>query len=439
MSRGGQTLNGRWSLARAETVKGVTLQGVTTIAQGADGSLRPQVATLTAQLSGFDDVPVSGRSISWCYYEMTVQNGQLQVSTNPIYLTYNNNNLTLRIPATAVANTAAKARVYSATVSWGGGRVTQSVSDRVTVTVVKDGGPGSPGAPGAPGADGKFIAPPVEWQPLVSYIIYADWVPSVYMDVGGVRKYYMLIKNVGPGWSGPQYQPNFPNSRYWKPMSSIELLVIQKAWIQYLSGSEAFFDLVKAVGIDTTDKEGKNGLRLERNMISFIGAKHLQFMMGIDAEGNTVFRFYDKNSGVLKTQYNPETGLITTTNANYSWKSESVQPFKGADGLEAGGRPNKVYYYNTDNPTNAPLSEYTYHVPAGVSENVVLTANPNPRRYKAPAGWYKRLPGLFVPAPTQNGVVIGFSKTIYMTFHVNAEGKQDQHGQIVVEGIPDRN
>ena len=119
------TISGRWSLIKAEMVKGVTLQGVTTIAQGADGSLRPQVATLTAQLSGFDDVPISGRSISWCYYEMTLQNGQLQVSTSPIYLTYNNNNLTLRVPASAVANTAAKARVYNVEVSWGGGRGTQ--------------------------------------------------------------------------------------------------------------------------------------------------------------------------------------------------------------------------------------------------------------------------------------------------------------------------
>uniref|UniRef100_A0AAT9J846 Tail n=1 Tax=Porphyromonas phage phage009a_Kyudai3 TaxID=3154100 RepID=A0AAT9J846_9VIRU len=435
MSRGGQTLNGRWSLARAETVKGVTLQGVTTIAQGADGSLRPQVATLTAQLSGFEDVPVSGRQISWCYYEMTVQNGQLQVSTNPIYLTYNNNNLTLRVPASAVANTAAKARVYSVEVSWGGGRVTQSVSDRVTVTVVKD---GEPGAPGAPGADGRFLAPPVEWQQCDIYVMTDDCIPCVYKDVSGMRKYYALKRSMPPDICSNSFDPEFPGTPYWRPVSSIELVVIQKAWIQYLSGSEAFFDLVKACGIDTTDKEGKNGLRIERNMISFIGAKHPQFVMGIDADGNTVFRFYDKKSGVLKTQYNPETGLITTVNATYSWKSESVQPFKGADGLEAGGRPNKVYYYNTDNPTNAPLSEYTYHVPAGVSENVVLTANPNPRRYKAPAGWYKRLPGIFVPAPVQNGVVIGFPKTIYMTFHVNAAGKQDQHGQIVVEGIQDR-
>lgn len=433
---GKQTLSGRWSLARAETVKSVTLQGVTTIAQGVDGALRPQVATLTAQLSGFEDVPVSARSISWYYYEMTLQNGQLQVSTNPIYLTYNNNNLTLRISASTVANTAAKARVYGVTVSWGGGRDTQSVSDRVTVTVVKD---GEPGTPGAPGANGKFIAPPVEWQPLISYIIHADWVPSVYMDIDGVRKYYVLTKNIGAGWMGSQYQPNSPNSRYWKQMSSIDLIVIQKAWIQYLSGSEAFFELVKAVGIDTTDSNGKNGLRIERNMISFIGAKHPQFVMGIDGDGNTVFRFYNKDTGVLKTQYNPETGLITTVNANYSWVTESVQPFQGPDGIAAGTRPTKVYYYRTDNATNQPLTEYTYHVPPGASENVVLTANPNPRRYKAPAGWYKRLPGIFVPAPVHNGVVIGFPKTIYMTFHVNSEGKQDQHGQIVVEGIQDRN
>lgn len=436
MSRGGQTLNGRWSLARAETVKGVTLQGVTTIAQGADGSLRPQVATLTAQLSGFDDVPVSGRQISWCYYEMTVQNGQTQVAPNPVYLTSNNNNMTLRVPASVVANTAAKARVYSVEVTWGGGRKTQTVSDRVTITVVKD---GEPGTPGSPGANGKFIAPPVEWQPLVSYIMHTDWVPSVYMDVDGVRKYYMLIKNIGPGWMGSQYQPNSPNSRYWKQMSTIGLLVIQKAWIQYLSGSEAFFDLVKATGIDTTDENGKNGIRLDKNRFTLVGANHPQFVIGLDANGDTIFRFYDKNTGVLKTQYDPATGLITTVAATYTWIPQDVQPFQGPDGIAAAGRPNRVWYFRSDAQFQQALTQYVYHVPPGTGESAVLTGNPNPRRYKAPAGWYKQVPGIFVPAPTQNGVIIGFPKTIYMTFHVNAEGKQDQHGQIVVEGIQDRN
>lgn len=435
---GKQTLSGRWSLARAETVKSVTLQGVTTIAQGADGSLRPQVATLTAQLSGFEDVPVSGRSISWCYYEMTVQNGQLQVSTNPIYLTYNNNNLTLRVPASAVANTAAKARVYSVEVSWGGGRVTQSVSDRVTVTVVKDGEPGSPGAPGAPGADGKFLSPPVEWQQCDIYVMTGDCIPCVYKDVSGLRKYYALKRSMPPDICSNSFDPEFPNTPYWRPVSSIELVVIQKAWIQYLSGSEAFFDLVKAVGIDTTDSNGKNGLRIERNMISFVGVKYPQFVMGIDADGRTIFRFFDKDSGKLKTEYNPETGLITTINASYSWVSANVQPFQGPDGIAPGSRPTKVWYYRTDNATNAPLTAYTYHVPSGVAESTVLTANPRPTRYKAPAGWYKNVPGIYVPPPTHSGVIIGFGKTIYQTFHVNSRGIEDAWDQIIEEGMSGR-
>ncbi|WP_304298589.1 hypothetical protein [Porphyromonas gulae] len=428
---GKQTLSGRWSLARAETVKSVSLQGGGVIVKAADGSLRPTVVTLEALLSGFADTP--GRYIQWFYYNVTVSNGVSQVSGNPVYFSGNGAQTKLLINASNIDNTPAKCRLYGVRVTWGGGHDQQSVEDRIMISVVQDGGNG------APGENGKFIAPPVEWQPLVSYIMHTDWVPSVYMDIDGVRKYYVLTKNIGTGWTGSQYQPNSPNSRYWKQMSSIDLIVIQKAWIQYLSGSEAFFELVKAVGIDTTDSNGKNGLRIERNMISFIGAKHPQFVMGIDGDGNTVFRFYNKDTGVLKTQYNPETGLITTVNANYSWVTESVQPFQGPDGIAAGTRPTKVYYYRTDNATNQPLTEYTYHVPPGASENVVLTANPNPRRYKAPAGWYKRLPGIFVPAPVHNGVVIGFPKTIYMTFHVNAKGKQDQHGQIVVEGIQDRN
>ena len=433
---GKQTLSGRWSLARAETVKSVTLQGVTTIAQGADGSLRPQVATLTAQLSGFEDVPVSGRQISWCYYEMTVQNGQLQVSTNPIYLTYNNNNLTLRVPASAVANTAAKARVYSVEVSWGGGRVTQSVSDRVTVTVVKD---EAPGAPGAPGADGKFLSPPVEWQQCDIYVMTGDCIPCVYKDVSGLRKYYALKRSMPPDICSNSFDPEFPNTPYWRPVSSIELVVIQKAWIQYLSGSEAFFNLVKATGIDTTDENGKNGIRLDKNRFTLVGANHPQFVIGLDANGDTIFRFYDKNTGVLKTQYDPATGLITTVAATYTWIPQDVQPFQGPDGIAAAGRPNRVWYFRSDAQFQQALTQYVYHVPPGTGESAVLTGNPNPRRYKAPAGWYKQVPGIFVPAPTQNGVVIGFPKTIYMTFHVNPEGKQDQHGQIVVEGIQDRN
>ncbi len=429
---GRNILSGRFSLARAATVKSVALMGTTTIVKGSGGTFRPSIVRLDAQVSGFDDVPASERYYRWFYYNVTTINGASQVSGGPVYIPGDGTSTTLSVAASIIDSTAAKCRLYGVRVTWGGGRAEQSVEDRAMVTIVQD------GTNGVNGANGKFIAPPVEWQPLVSYIMYTDWVPSVYMDIDGVRKYYVLIKNIGPGWVGGQYQPNAPNSSYWKPMSSIELIVIQKAWIQYLSGSEAFFDLVKALGIDTTDANGKNGLKIERNMISFIGANHPQFVMGIDADGNTIFRFFDKTSGKLKTEYNPETGLITTINANYSWTSANVKPFQGPDGIAPGSRPTKVWYYRTDNATNAPLTAYTYHVPRGVSESTVLTANPRSSLYKAPAGWYKNVPGVYVPPPTQGGAIIGFGKTIYQTFHVNEQGVEDAWSQLIEEDATGR-
>lgn len=129
-------LTGRWSLGRKKEDKSVTIQGVTQIVQGADNVFRPQIATLTAELQGFDGV---SRTIEWFYYEMVDVGVQTQVDSSPVYLTYNNNKTKLNISALDVANTPVRSRVYGAKVSWMEGSVQRSVTDRVTVSVVQDG------------------------------------------------------------------------------------------------------------------------------------------------------------------------------------------------------------------------------------------------------------------------------------------------------------
>lgn len=129
-------LTGRWCLGRKKEDKSVTIQGVTQIVQGADNVFRPQIATLTAELQGFDGL---SRTIEWFYYEMVNVGGQTQVGSSPVYLTFNNNKTKLNINALDVANTPVKSRVYGVKVSWWEGSVHRYVTDRVTVSVVQDG------------------------------------------------------------------------------------------------------------------------------------------------------------------------------------------------------------------------------------------------------------------------------------------------------------
>lgn len=129
-------LTGRWSLGRKKEDKSVTIQGVTQIVQGADNVFRPQIATLTAELQGFDGL---SRTIEWFYYEMVNVGGQTQVGSSPVYLTFSNNKTKLDINALDVANTPVKSRVYGVKVSWWEGSVQRSVTDRATVSVVQDG------------------------------------------------------------------------------------------------------------------------------------------------------------------------------------------------------------------------------------------------------------------------------------------------------------
>ena len=129
-------LTGRWSLGRKKEDKSVTIQGVTQIVQGADNVFRPQIATLTAELQGFNGL---SRTVEWFYYEMVNVGGQTQVGSSPVYLTFSNNKTKLDINALDVANTPVKSRVYGVKVSWWEGSVQRSVTDRATVSVVQDG------------------------------------------------------------------------------------------------------------------------------------------------------------------------------------------------------------------------------------------------------------------------------------------------------------
>lgn len=297
-----------------------------------------------------------------------------------------------------------------------GGRDTKAVSDRVTVCIVQD------------GHDGKFLSPPVEWQPYEAYTITAETIPCVYMDVGGMRKYYACKYSVPHGANSSIYQPGAHNSVYWRPVSSIELVVIQKAWIEYLSGSQAFFELVKATGIDTTDEQGKNGIRLHANSLQLIGRKHTQFEIGLDSNGETIFRFFNKDSGVKTSEYNPETGLIQAIAADYSWIKQDVAPFVGDDNIPTSGRPNIAWRFSTSLPAAIWKMAYAFRREYGSNPNVNGTT-------VIPAGWYRILPGTHIPAPVQNGVVVGVPKTIYYTFKVDASGKVVKESMETVEGV----